>query len=618
MNEVNANQVNTSPKVENTKLKMKLKIHIVFSTGGSSQVEKGENYRKGDLDSPAYEDELADEMKYASFIITDPDDKNYDITSTSPTFSPNECSPKGLEYLSKQIDNYVRQNCLKDDIEEVVPCFYIPEISIDQFIPQFFFSAYPPTFLLKNKKNKGFEKVNNKKGYVAFYAINKLKAKIESKKKTDKIYKKLEPVKRKLTSNHVKMFALTSYYTYLYLDIFEREKWSLFKNKKKLWSDKEIRKAAEAFLESKKTPPQRSIWKKCFDSIIWTLLIPKTIFSGFIDFFLGYDVHLINRIYNRILDVIYIAERGSDNLETYVNRIRNILSECTDYETVSIYDFYNLCGYWEYLREGKEAESDIERFCKSWKCISIEDLESNNREGSGKKTPTMNWFSGFGAVLFEKEDKTDYIYCFKGTDFDSIVRDWILGNMVQGLTGLSLQHIQAINIADKLDKLLNDRQLWFTGHSLGGGLASAATIATESRIGYTFNAAGLNIIGVKLNQLCNLTKYGGIFNPGNSWNRVYPYRIKGEVLDNLQRTLLRGLTLRLLERGYGKKSMDYDIDNHINGCGPKHGINNFLYKEVMCKLDIFELIKENNSSKNEVGNIKIDILSKNLLGTESI
>ena len=636
MNEVNANHVDAVHKDEKTKLKMKLKIHIIFSTGGSSQVEKGENYRKGNIDSPAYEDELADEVKNASYMVTDPDDKNYDVLATPPTFSTNEYSPKGFEYLSKRINDYVRKECMNDDIEEVVPCFYIPSISTDNFIPKFFFAAYPPAFLLKSK-TKGFEKINDKKGYIAFYSIDEIKTNINPKIKKEYIGKKLQPVKGKLTKNHVKMFALTSYYTYLYLDLFEREQWSSVKIRKKLWSEKEISKAVNTYLDNKKDPPQSSIWRKCFDYITIAFSIPHKALSAFADFFLGYDSHLMNRIYTRILDVIYIVEGGSDNPDTYISKIKDILAKCTENETVSIYDFYNLCGYWEYLRDRKEEESEIERFCKSWRCISVEDLESDNVDVHGKKNPTMNWWSGFGAVLYEKDDKSDYIYCFKGTDFDSIVRDWIIGNLVQGLTGLSPQYIHAINMANKLDKLLNGQQLWFTGHSLGGGLASAATIATKDRIGYTFNAAGLNIIGVKLNQLLNITAYGGIFNPSNSWDRVYPYRIKGEVLDNLQKTLLKGLTLSMLQRGYGKRPMDYNIDPYepkgwaiMHGvkqffhdanpfvCGPNHGINNFLYKEVMNKLDIFELIKENNMKEHEVGNVKISFNSKYSTGTGSI
>lgn len=72
---------------------------------------------------------------------------------------------------------------------------------------------------------------------------------------------------------------------------------------------------------------------------------------------------------------------------------------------------------------------------------------------------------------------------FAGTDFTSWL-DW-KANLLQGMGYESAQYSHAIKIA-KVQGAIT-----FTGHSLGGGLASAATIHTGGK-GVVFNAAGLH------------------------------------------------------------------------------------------------------------------------------
>ncbi len=81
----------------------------------------------------------------------------------------------------------------------------------------------------------------------------------------------------------------------------------------------------------------------------------------------------------------------------------------------------------------------------------------------------------------------NYILSFKGTDMFEI-DDW-LDNIQNNITGTSEKYIQAMHVA---------RVLWNAGipfhnagHSLGGGLATAASMATATEAD-TFNAAGLN------------------------------------------------------------------------------------------------------------------------------
>ncbi|HEX8659183.1 MAG TPA: type VI secretion system tube protein TssD [Hymenobacter sp.] len=102
--------------------------------------------------------------------------------------------------------------------------------------------------------------------------------------------------------------------------------------------------------------------------------------------------------------------------------------------------------------------------------------------------------SGFKAALylssFERPPKL--IIAYAGTED----KKDIIADLQQG-TGLkNEQYNRAMKLADAvLDKVDKD-EIETTGHSLGGGLASAATVVTGVK-GYTFNAAGLHANTVK-------------------------------------------------------------------------------------------------------------------------
>lgn len=92
---------------------------------------------------------------------------------------------------------------------------------------------------------------------------------------------------------------------------------------------------------------------------------------------------------------------------------------------------------------------------------------------------------GLVATLSRLGDGT-YIVAFKGT---SSIRDW-LHNISQGLFGFSSQYSAARDLAQKSYNAFGGNVI-FTGHSLGGGLASAAAYAADGKA-ITFNAAGLH------------------------------------------------------------------------------------------------------------------------------
>lgn len=93
--------------------------------------------------------------------------------------------------------------------------------------------------------------------------------------------------------------------------------------------------------------------------------------------------------------------------------------------------------------------------------------------------------TGFRAAIYQDEHG-DHVLAFAGSND---IKDW-LNNAEQGLGVSAAQYNQAVALATEA-KAAFGNSLAITGHSLGGGLASIASLATDSA-GVSFNAAGLN------------------------------------------------------------------------------------------------------------------------------
>jgi hypothetical protein len=117
---------------------------------------------------------------------------------------------------------------------------------------------------------------------------------------------------------------------------------------------------------------------------------------------------------------------------------------------------------------------------------------------------------------------------FKGT---SSGEDW-KNNGKQGLNMESPYYERAV----MLGRRIKNQPIEITGHSLGGGLASAASQAS-GKSATTFNAAGLNAETV--------ARYGGIPTP----SKVQAYRVDGEVLTGLQEQGIMGTMAAYLVGG---------------------------------------------------------------------
>lgn len=598
-----SNAVRVQEKQETSLVKYKLYISLTFLTMPLKQQIKAQAYRQGShLQKRLVENDIAEDLFGGTIRYDnagDEGDGEYIIKNIS--YIVYENSPKAMNQASLALSRCVEGYCKLPNVSEVIPYIVIPSFNSETYIPKLFFEFFSPKCLLQNSR-KQFQNLSINSGGIFFAGIAEAVSYVE-----DAIHAEVGGKnKRKVNQTLLQIFVLLSYYVYFYLDIKEQKDWSFFK--KNICDKDTIQKFVN------KQVKEKDNWVKKTSQFLMGCLLPIKPLRKAFDFLFNYDGHLKNRIYTRILDVLIIMgdeikpnesdKKKDHNKVSYseaTEKIYSILKKCSNNEIINVESFFDECGYWKYY-----DNVELQKECKKWVVHKTD----------------MGYLSGYGAILFT--DGKDYIYAFKGTDFDSYGRDWLLTNAIQGLTGVSAQYNIAIDNAKKIDREIagSDASLWFTGHSLGGGLASSATIATQFRNGYTFNAAGLNVIGTTLNKLINNPQ--GLFKPSSCWNRVYPYRIRGEILDNAQKVVsshyakiglgLFGLSnpigwlispVLLLKRAYGLNSVEIDIDSKVDSCCKKHGINNFLFKEVMDNLKPFELIPDYLVCKGSADNNKV-------------
>ena len=115
--------------------------------------------------------------------------------------------------------------------------------------------------------------------------------------------------------------------------------------------------------------------------------------------------------------------------------------------------------------------------------------------------------SGFQAGIYN--NKQHYVLSFAGTND---IQDW-LSNIRQATGYEDVQYNQAVALG-KTAKIAFGDALVITGHSLGGGLAATAALASGT-FAVTFNAAGvsdhtLNRLGIDPTQARQFAQSGGI------------------------------------------------------------------------------------------------------------
>ncbi|HWL84807.1 MAG TPA: Mbeg1-like protein [Polyangiaceae bacterium] len=145
-------------------------------------------------------------------------------------------------------------------------------------------------------------------------------------------------------------------------------------------------------------------------------------------------------------------------------------------------------------------------------------LEAANIDPTRLNDPS----SGFKAAIYT-DGQGHYVLAFKGSQS---ANDWKT-NFKQGLGFDTAQYGEAVALA-KDAKLAFQDNLVITGHSLGGGLASTASAATNTPA-VIFNPAGVNNETLERNHLdpgqARATAENGM---------IRRYEVKGEILSGLQ------------------------------------------------------------------------------------
>ena len=139
--------------------------------------------------------------------------------------------------------------------------------------------------------------------------------------------------------------------------------------------------------------------------------------------------------------------------------------------------------------------------------------------------------TGMQATIYQNADGK-YVLAFRGTELGfTLDGAEDVANDIAGGTTTSLQVLNAISLSTKLAKAVGPENLDFTGHSLGGELASVAAIATGGQA-VTFNAAGVSATSEALARGNCLTNFGTQSPFDGSNVKAYSYEL--DPLNNAQ------------------------------------------------------------------------------------
>ena len=192
---------------------------------------------------------------------------------------------------------------------------------------------------------------------------------------------------------------------------------------------------------------------------------------------------------------------------------------------------------------------------KSEKLEGYEKLNAEEMDKLGINSTDLNdTKTGFKADIY-KDKNGDYVLVYRGTYSDpdhpenDLVHDWSKewtdDNMRQGLGMGSEQYNKSIKLAEKVKQgsEKQGKQMTIAGHSLGGGLATAAGAATGSKT-YAFCPAGVHP---------NTYKMYGVQNPDTS--KVHTYYSNQDFLN------MASNNLSLMPKAAGERIMLNTLDN---------------------------------------------------------
>lgn len=175
----------------------------------------------------------------------------------------------------------------------------------------------------------------------------------------------------------------------------------------------------------------------------------------------------------------------------------------------------------EKLKEPRQQVAEDFKHDSGWKLASEKQLEKLGIDSQAFKIDKTNFRAQVyipDPHVFGPEAKP--VLVFRGTEATG---DWTKGNIPQALLGRSKYYNQAVKLGDSIKN--TGIPIDIAGHSLGGGLASAASKAGNFPA-TTFNSAGLHRKTVE--------RYGVPKAQQGSDDNITRYRIEGEVLTHAQ------------------------------------------------------------------------------------
>lgn len=624
MNGTNARNIEIKGGAESEALSARIRVILFFISNRQPIELNGTTNIAIDEVLPNLPCKIEDNEEYVNYTTLD--DFPIYINSTDEN-----------DYITKseELNKHIEKLCEK--YKEIIVQIYIPTDNEASIPPGLFLKKYCPNFL--KKEFKYIDKINKNKSFITYlYLSHSPFEKSESPNEVD-----LPP-----SIVETQICAILSHYVYFYLDWLELNRSQFYCIKTKSIEEQDILNVL-LFKEGKSMLSLNQESKAKFRIISRINEILNIVYGEFnssIDTKSDVKTKSMSINNDGVIEISFekskIKNKSTEDVlestNTLIYRegdfksitpivkkkikiIQDLLDICSKQGMpVDFYYLYEKCGYWEYLIQKGAYGKNIAKEAIQWKVLNpykIFNKEKGNNlvffkskikqekaifseYYTGLLETGMGGISGYGGLLFLKNpdgQNPTFVYCTKGTDFNS-VNDWLLTNILQGLTGFSLQHMHTVKNAQIIDKEIRESykkaRLIFTGHSLGGGLASSNTIISKGRHGITFNAAGLNFVGVLATRMLGVINGDmSLIRPATIAKRVHPIRIKGEAVDVLMigsKFILLGVN----ERGYGKHPLEIDLKTP-DGLRPllgnmswKHGINLFLHYSIINQLKIVD------------------------------
>ncbi len=154
----------------------------------------------------------------------------------------------------------------------------------------------------------------------------------------------------------------------------------------------------------------------------------------------------------------------------------------------------------DYARLAQAAYEEGDPIPDGWRKVDADELKKLGIDPSELDTA-----NGMQATIYQNADGK-YVLAFRGTE-PSRQPALDIANDIEGGVATSPQVVDAINLSTKLAKAVGRENVDFTGHSLGGELASAGALATGGKA-VTFNAAGLSVTSETIARANCINNFG--------------------------------------------------------------------------------------------------------------